>query len=71
MNGDVIHSFTTSKIWFESRDRKPTGVTNCLYVPGPGSGWSRTGSISGYSASGRGSAGPGTGYWSGAGDRDR
>ena len=20
MNGDVIHSFTTSKIWFESRD---------------------------------------------------
>ena len=34
--------------------------------PGPGSGWSRTGSISGYSASGRGSAGPG--YWGGASD---
>ena len=33
---------------------------------GPGSGWSRTGSISGYSASGRGSAGPG--YWGGASD---
>ena len=50
---------------------RPKGVTNCLCVPGPGSGWSRTGSTSGYSASGRGSAGPGTGYWSGAGDRDR
>ena len=34
--------------------------------PGPGSGWSRTGSISGYSASGRGSAGPG--YWGAASD---
>lgn len=36
---------------------------------GPGSGWSRAGSISGYSASGRGSAGPGTqSYWSGPGE---
>jgi len=35
---------------------------------GPGSGWSRAGSISGYSASGRGSAGPGAGYWGGTGD---
>ena len=38
-------------------------------MSGPGSGWSRAGSISGYSASGRGSAGPGTGsYWSGPGE---
>ena len=39
-----------------------------LALSGPGSGWSRAGSISGYSASGRGSAGPGAGYWGGAGD---
>ena len=46
--------------------------TSTLKFPfsGPGSGWSRTGSISGYSASGRGSAGPGAGagYWGGPGD---
>ena len=39
-----------------------------LTLSGPGSGWSRAGSISGYSASGRGSAGPGAGYWGGTGD---
>ena len=40
--------------------------SSCRTFSGPGSGWSRTGSISGYSASGRGSAGPG--YWGGASD---
>ena len=35
--------------------------TDCVVVSGPRSGWSRTGSISGYSASGRCSAG----YWGG------
>ena len=35
-----------------------------MTLSGPGSGWSRAGSISGYSASGRGSAG----YWGGTGD---
>ena len=36
-------------------------------MSGPGSGWSRTGSISGYSVSGRGSA-AGAGYWNGVQD---
>ena len=40
--------------------------SSCRTFSGPGSGWSRAGSISGYSASGRGSAGPG--YWGGASD---
>ena len=38
------------------------------HVPGPGSGWSRAGSVSGYSgtgASGRGSTGY-SGHWGGA-----
>jgi len=35
---------------------------------GPGSGWSRTGSLSGYSMSGRGSVGPG--YWTGCGQTE-
>ena len=37
-------------------------------IPGPGSGWSRTGSLSGYSMSGRGSVGPS--YWSGCGQTE-